>query len=59
MEKFSQKLIEDFRAYWLLQWKEELSIETTEAYLNALAELYLCMTKINKENKQARVFPRL
>jgi hypothetical protein len=48
MEKFSQKLIEDFRTYWLLRWEERISIETAEAYLGALAELYLCMSKINE-----------
>lgn len=50
MEKFSQKLIEDFRIYWLQRWKEEVSVETAEIYLNALAELYLCLREI-EENK--------
>lgn len=59
MDKFSQKLIEDFTAYWRLRWREEISPETVEACLNALAELYLSISKINKEKKEMGIFPRL
>ena len=52
-QKFSQKLIEDLRMYWRQRWGEKISVETAEACLDALAELYLCVCKID-EGKRSR-----
>ncbi len=48
-KNFSRKLIEDFKTYWLKRWKEEISVDTAEIYLNSLAELYLCIHEIEKD----------
>jgi hypothetical protein len=52
-QKFSQKLVEDFRIYWRQRWGEKIPVETAETCLDALAELYLCVRKID-EGKRSR-----
>ncbi|MBU2539808.1 hypothetical protein KJ786_01440 [Patescibacteria group bacterium] len=48
MSCFSQKLIEDFKAYWLKRFKEKVSTEQAEKYLVSLAELFLSFSNIKK-----------
>jgi len=46
---FSQKLIEDFIAYWFKRFKEKISADEAEQYLVALSDLYLSIHKIEKD----------
>jgi len=51
MEKFSSKIIEDIKTYWLKKYGLELSTESAEKYLFILAELYLSFCKIEQDKK--------
>ncbi len=38
---FTPKLVEDFKAYWLKNYQQDISDDQAEQYLNSLAELFL------------------
>lgn len=54
---FSSELIEELRACWLKRYKQEISAEEAERYLRALAELYLCLHKIETDKKKKDLVP--
>ena len=45
-QKFSPKLIKDFKIYWLKRFKEKISTGQAEQYLDSLAELFLIFSEI-------------
>jgi len=46
--RYPQKLIQDCRAYLKIQ-NQIISEETTEQYLDSLADLYRCLKKSTKQ----------
>lgn len=55
-QKFSQKLIDDFKSYWLNRFEKNISTEEADQYLNSLAELFLAFD-VAKNNSAVRGKP--
>ena len=48
-KNFSQQLVEDFKMYWFKRFKEHISDEQAEQYLNSLVELFLGFQEIARD----------